>query len=110
MQHARCSACGNELPLSDTFTLQGEIVCEPCCERLVAERADSMKPGDLIRNADHTICGWCRLDSGEQQLRLLGGIPSCEPCETRMRNWPYPRWIKVSFAALLLLALGSFLY
>jgi hypothetical protein len=110
MQHVRCTACGSELPLKDSLTIQGEVVCEPCCERLIAERQGSLQPGDVTRNVDSTICGWCGHDEKSDELPLLSGIPTCGACDVRMRNWPYPRWIKLSFAALLVLGIGSIIY
>jgi hypothetical protein len=96
--------------MSELYQVFGQPHCEPCGNSVLATRHAEVKPGDVSKMVDPTICGWCSTDYGQQSLPLVAGVPACDPCEQRMRNWPYPLWVKLSFAALLVLALGSFAY
>jgi tetratricopeptide (TPR) repeat protein len=44
----------------------------------------------------------------DEEERWVAGHPVCFTCESKLRNRPYPGWLKLSFAALVGLAVFSF--
>jgi hypothetical protein len=109
MRQVECSRCQALLPLSDTFGVLGQTVCEPCGNEIIAEQQQPLAAGDVARNVDPTVCHWCHQD-GEHDLPTVCELPICTPCESRLRNFPFPGWIKASFVALVVLGIGSFIY
>ena len=68
--------------------------------------ADS--PGTEDRPAN--VCFRCGTDYGSVALPRIAGLPACDACARILRNRPFPDWIKISFGALLLLAVLAFIY
>jgi hypothetical protein len=56
-----------------------------------------------VRLLDPTICSRCKTDNGDTELRLIGGSPFCPSCAMTLYAYPFPTWLKASFAALLAL-------
>ncbi len=103
MRHLKCSSCANEFPAGQMFGVDDAVVCEPCGDRLLAEaQAKKLKPR-VVRLLDPTICSRCKTDHGDTELRVLGGAPFCPSCQATLYAYPFPVWLKASFAALLLL-------
>jgi hypothetical protein len=103
MRHLTCSSCGTKFPAGDMFALDGACVCEPCGDRLLGEARDRQHEPHVSRIGDTTICSRCKADNGETDFRLIGGIPFCPRCGEALYAYPFPIWLKASFAALLLL-------
>lgn len=110
MQSATCSACANTFNKSDTFQVLGRTLCGPCGEEFInGLQSNTLGENDVVRNRDPTVCAWCSTDFGDAPLPTsIANLPTCNPCDARMRNWPYPLWVKASFAALLLIAVVAF--
>jgi tetratricopeptide (TPR) repeat protein len=53
------------------------------------------------------VCGWCDADSPHEHVARIAEVPTCEECDSRMRNFPYPNWVRVGFLLLLLAAVIS---
>jgi len=103
MRYLKCSSCGRQLPAAQMFSYDDAPVCEPCGDRMVVEaRAKGYKP-DVRHMLDATICSRCKTDNGETDFRLIGGSPFCPRCGAALYAYPFPTWLKASFAALLLL-------
>lgn len=103
MRHLKCSSCGRQLPSAEMFTYDDAPVCEPCGDRLVVEaRAKHYRP-DVRRISDPTICSRCKADNGDTAFRLIGGAPFCPRCGAALYAYPFPAWLKASFAGLLAL-------
>ncbi|MCX7804283.1 MAG: hypothetical protein N3A38_03740 [Planctomycetota bacterium] len=62
----------------------------------------------MERQLDPTVCVECERDFGHEEIPKLAGVPICEVCGERYRNRPYPAWVKLGLAALVLLTLFSF--
>jgi tetratricopeptide (TPR) repeat protein len=110
MQSATCSACENSFNKNDTFEVLGRTLCGPCGEEFInGLPSNTLGQNDIVRNLDPTVCAWCSSDLGDTPLPTsVANLPTCDPCDARMRNWPYPLWVKASFAALLLIAVVAF--
>ena len=103
MRHLKCSSCAKEFPAGEMFAVDGAVVCEPCGDRLLGEaQAKKLKPR-VVRLLDPTICSRCKTDNGDTELRTIGGMPLCATCQTAVYAYPFPVWLKASFAALLAL-------
>lgn len=103
MRRLKCSSCAGEFPAASMFSVNDVTVCEPCGDRLVVDaKAKKLKPR-VFRIVDATICSRCKRDNGETDYRLIGGSPFCPSCGEALYAYPFPIWLKVSFAGLLLL-------
>jgi hypothetical protein len=109
MQEVDCDRCQATLPRSESWTVLGSTVCESCGNELIGAHQEPLAAGEVQKNVDATLCHCCQHDTGEE-WPLLCGVPTCPACDARMRNYPYPTWIKVSFVALVALGIASFLY
>ncbi len=112
MRKIQCESCVGEFPQNETFCIAGQTFCETCAEqRINAEGAAPLQEDEIVRNLDPTVCVWCKTDGAQTEYELLvADQPTCEACNSRLRNRPFPKEIKVSFAVLLAVAAGSFLY
>ena len=108
MEEVQCSRCQARVPLSATFSLLGKPVCESCCNAIVGQHEQPPAEGGS-QNVDPTLCRWCQEDSGHE-LSTLSGMPICPACESHLRNFPFPLWVKASFVALVALGICSFIY
>ncbi|MEN6439517.1 MAG: zinc-ribbon domain-containing protein [Syntrophobacter sp.] len=94
----RCSRC------SERFFFRKEAV------EAAATPADMTTPGEPAPKADQQICAGCGGNNGGVPFRTLAGMSVCYRCETFFRYRPFPSWIKVSFAALLVLIVSSLIW
>lgn len=68
-----------------------------------------MPAGSVVRLTDPTVCAKCGTDWGDRDLTEGGGrVALCERCREAARNYAFPNWIKISFAALLVVAAIDF--
>jgi hypothetical protein len=103
MRRLKCSSCAGEFPAATMFSVNDMTVCEPCGDRLVVDaEARRLKPR-VLRIVDATICSRCKKDNGETDFRLIGGAPFCPSCGAALYAYPFPAWLKASFAGLFLL-------
>ncbi|MFO0917148.1 MAG: hypothetical protein U0872_02405 [Planctomycetaceae bacterium] len=110
MMTVKCHHCGVESPRRETLTIKDQITCDVCAEQVVEECSETLTQADVVRNIDPTVCSWCSFDGGQTELGTVAALPTCEPCEARMRNWPLPGWIKLAFVTLTILGVLSFLF
>jgi hypothetical protein len=109
MRRVGCEQCGQVLPMNDMFIALGRSLCEPCTEAELTSHAEGELPKDAVkRQVDPTVCAVCEEDNGDVELKALAGKPVCERCEESYRNRPYPRWLKIAFVTLVVLAVASF--
>ena len=108
MNKVRCEGCAKELPMSDSLRLGEKILCHPCLEKVLREQRD---PHNFFHaQTDPTICTRCGRDNMSAPWPLVGGAPFCEPCIALLRNRPFPSWIKVFFAIVAFLVVGSLVW
>lgn len=85
-------------------------MCEACAVKYSGEEGTSLTANDFQQNRDPSICQWCDADAGSQAHGELAELPICESCESRLRNWPFPAWIKIAFVVLVVTGACSFVY
>lgn len=104
MRKSPCAACAADVALGDTFRVADKTpLCEPCADAALKTLGlKTVPPGTVERHVDPTICGRCGADWGTAELARVGRTPLCATCTAHVRNFPFPRWVKVSFAALML--------
>ncbi|MFN2571134.1 MAG: tetratricopeptide repeat protein [Gemmatimonadales bacterium] len=103
MRYLKCSSCSGQFKAGEMFFYDDAPVCEPCGDRLVTEAAARHYKPQVVRILDPTICSRCKTDNGDTDLRLIGAVPFCPSCGAILYAYPFPTWLKASFAALLLL-------
>jgi hypothetical protein len=94
--------------MNDTLRVADRTLCVACCNQVLADPAGP-RPS-LERQLDPTVCVNCRQDHGATELPRVAGLPVCGACETLFRNRPFPRWIKASLAAVLVLVVLSLVW
>jgi hypothetical protein len=104
MRTVACEQCGQSVPQNGTFRAFGRVLCEPCADADVQARKE-IAPGSVSREHDPTVCGFCAYDGGTLELATIGGVPVCTPCESNLRNRPFPLWVKAALAAVIVLTI-----
>jgi Tetratricopeptide repeat len=103
MQSRRCLDCAKTVEAATTFIVNGRLLCTPCADKKVIEIQAAKGALQVLRGKDPTICFKCAADFGSTELPLLAGMHACESCRQQILNFQYPAWLKMAFAALLLL-------
>jgi hypothetical protein len=93
MRQGTCSQCSVKGPLRTYFQHGGTVYCQACAESIP-------QPSTII---DPTICAGCQTDNGNSEFSLVGKLPFCPECQKRFYERPYPQWLKLSLAGLLML-------
>ncbi len=105
MTQTECAGCGKHLATSETFLVADKVLCDVCAGMDPAAPDD---PAKRTRNLDPTICAGCGVDFGSTALeRLSSGLPVCETCRQKFLHFPFPAWLKLSVAAMALLAVAG---
>lgn len=111
MRSASCAACEKTVPIGEAFSVATRTLCGECADQFFKERGQiKVQRGEVSRLVDPTVCAQCAKDFGDQQLPQIANMPVCEKCDDFIRNRPFPTWLKVSFAAFLLVAVAAFVY
>lgn len=109
MRTFTCDACSQSAPMNGAYRVREQSLCAPCTERFFNEqRPADLRADEVSALTDPTVCHWCGSDRGDEEFGLIGGVGTCPDCEQRMRNFPFPTWVKVSFSLLLIAAIASF--
>ena len=104
MRRIRCEDCGQDVPSADSFNVLGRNLCEPCADKAVVGRAPKDLPkGAVVRNSDPTICAQCGKDGGNFEWPHEATLGVCDACREQLYHRPFPTWVRLSFAAILLL-------
>ncbi len=103
MIQVTCADCSRSLASQEAYELNGRIYCGPCVQKAAQRAKESGQPAGVTRYVDKSICARCSTDIGEGGGVELGSVRLCAPCATLVQDWPYPQWLKLSLAALLLL-------
>lgn len=106
MRTIACQACGSEHPMREMLDVYGRTLCGTCGEQFFREQG-GVGGQKVRRHTDPTICVNCGADNGDTPHEQLMRVPTCGKCIDYYRNRPYPKWVKVSFAALVALVLIS---
>jgi tetratricopeptide (TPR) repeat protein len=57
----------------------------------------------VVTIIDPTVCYQCKADNGYQEFPLVGNLPFCPKCVTALRERPFPVWLRLALAGLLVL-------
>ena len=103
MSQVSCGECSKFVSAGEAYELNGKAYCGPCVQA-AAERAKAAgQPVSVSRYVDKSICARCNTYVGEGGGIALGDARLCLACSERVQDWPYPQWLKLSLAGLLLL-------
>jgi hypothetical protein len=103
MPSPTCSECARELNPRDAYDLNGKIYCAQCGQTAAQRAKDAGQPITVVRYVDKSLCARCNTYIGDGGGVAAGPVRLCLPCSELVQNWPYPQWLKLSLAALLLL-------
>jgi tetratricopeptide (TPR) repeat protein len=101
----KCAECEETFPVRDTCKAGDRVLCIACCEKLIST-PDPSAP-EIKHQVDPTVCNRCGFDNGRNPLPALAEQPMCDNCIAYLRNRPFPRWIKIGFAGLIVFVLLS---
>jgi tetratricopeptide (TPR) repeat protein len=91
--------------------MDGKTYCEPCVWKASREAKEAGRTADYVALQDHSICARCGAYSGDNADHpIVGKLPLCGACSAQVVDWPYPSWLKISLAALLLLLVIGLLH
>jgi hypothetical protein len=79
------------------------LLCWRCTEQAVEQAKASRTPVEIVSIIDPTVCWQCKTDYGSTELPLVGGLPFCARCAPDLYARPFPSWLKLSLAGLLVL-------
>jgi len=100
MIKVKCTQCGRTLPVKETSKTDDRILCADCYEKLTSTQETVASEFRYL--ADPTVCGRCGFDNGSSPLPSLANLPMCQRSTDYLRNRPFPSWIKISFAGLII--------
>lgn len=108
MSEQACSGCGASFPIQSLYDLNDRAYCAQCVKPAVGAAKASGQPATPIALINKSICARCN-------SYLAGGTPFvqmrhlrfCEACAAMIKDWRYPQWLRLSFAALVLLLLAA---
>ena len=104
MRQATCSRCKATGALQSMFESNGYTYCESCANTVAYEAKQSGHPATFARHIDPSLCARCgTANPSGNDFPVLKKLPFCEKCGPLVEKWPYPTWLKLSLAALLLL-------
>lgn len=106
MNRLKCEHCGQIYPMNVMYKASDRNFCKDCIEEVLQD-PDNPLEGSVEPQVDPTVCATCGYDNGGNPLEHIAGLPVCQQCEGFLRNRPFPHWIKVSFAALIVLVVFS---
>jgi len=94
--------------MNETLQVFGQALCASCAEAHVERLEAPIAPEAVVRQFDPTVCGFCQADGGaEEWAQQVAGVPACLDCEQYLRRRPFPGWVKLAFAVLVMLAVIS---
>ena len=111
MIRVECAACHESFPMNDTARIEKQPLCLKCASADLSAMGNiAPDPASLRKQVDPTVCCGCGSDFGSAALPTLqSGLPVCESCRQAFLHRPFPNWVKLSFAALVAVAVVSLL-
>jgi hypothetical protein len=105
MSQVSCTCCECSKTVSDgeAYELNGKVYCGPCVQAAAERTKAAGQPVAVTRYVDKSICARCNTYIGEGGGIAVGNARLCPGCSERVQDWPYPQWLKLSLAGLLLL-------
>jgi tetratricopeptide (TPR) repeat protein len=103
MLQGKCEQCGVSYSLNLFKGVNRRLLCWRCTEQAVEQAKASRTPVEIVSIIDPTVCWQCKTDYGSTELPLVGGLPVCARCAPDLYARPFPSWLKLSLAGLLVL-------
>src|SRR5215469_12721397 len=103
MNQVTCSSCSRGVSSGEAYELNAKTYCGPCVNAAAQKAEEAGQPVSVTRYVDKSICARCSTYIGEGGGIAVGTARVCAPCSELIQDWPYPQWLKLSLAALLLL-------
>ena len=111
MRQVNCSRCKASFPLRSTLSLNGQTYCETCAPTIASESKQVGQAAVFTRNIDGSLCALCGKENPSgSDFPFRKKLPFCEKCGPLVERWPYPLWLKLSLAGLVLLLAASLLH
>jgi tetratricopeptide (TPR) repeat protein/ribosomal protein S27AE len=107
MLQGKCEQCGATNSLALFKGVDGRLLCGRCTQQVVEQAKAKRTAVQIVSIIDPTVCYQCKADNGSTELPLIGGLPFCVRCAPGLYERPFPPWLKLTLAGLLvLLGLG----
>jgi tetratricopeptide (TPR) repeat protein len=103
MLQGKCEQCGATDSVALFKGVDGKLLCGRCTEQVVEQVKAKRTAVEIVSIIDPTVCYQCKADYGSTQLPLIGGLPFCARCAPGLYERPFPPWLKLSLAGLLVL-------
>jgi tetratricopeptide (TPR) repeat protein len=108
MRQTTCSRCKGSFPLVSTLTSNGQTYCETCAPTIAHEAKSTGIQATFTSNIDGSLCALCGTENPTgSDFPFRKKLPFCEKCGPLVERWPYPTWLKLSLAGLVLLLAAS---
>lgn len=103
MRQGKCEQCGLTGALGSFKFANEKLYCGRCAQQLADQAKASRQSLEFASVIDPTVCNQCKADNGYQEFPPIGNLPFCPRCAAALYERPYPAWLKLSLAGLLLL-------
>lgn len=111
MRQATCCECGLTATVRSFYAMNGKTYCEPCVWKAAREAKEAGRTASYVALPDNSVCARCGAYSGDSADHpLIGKLPLCGTCAPQVANWPYPAWLKIGMAVLLVLLAVALLH
>jgi hypothetical protein len=91
--------------------LNEQTYCENCAPTIARESKETGQAAVFTRNIDGSLCALCGTENPSgSDFAFRKKLPFCEKCGPLVERWPYPVWLKLSLAGLVLLLAASLLH
>ena len=110
MRQGTCVGCGLTTSIRSFYSFEGKTYCEPCVWKASREAKENGRPGEYTSVPDNSVCARCGAENPDSEFPLVAGAPLCPQCGGRVTDWPYPSWLKISLAFLLLLLAAALVH
>lgn len=109
MRKTICNDCQKEIPVDESFLYKNQVYCEECLNSKIKSGIE-ITEDEILNQIDETVCSNCKFDNGEIELKKISHFPVCENCFNLLINRPFPKWIKISTLALIIIVLFGVFY
>ncbi len=106
----KCAECGLTDAVGSFRGVNGKVYCPRCTDRLVDLAKQKSERVEVVTLIDPTVCYRCKADNGSQHLPLIGNLPYCARCADALYHYPFPSWLKLSLAGLLVFLVAALVH
>jgi len=103
MLQGKCEQCGATGFVALFMGVDGRLLCQRCTEQVVEQAKAQRASVEIVSIIDPTVCYQCKTDYGSTELPVVGGLPFCARCTPDLYARPFPPWLRLSLAGLLIL-------